>query len=116
MLGRKEKKKTEGVWVSPHYAGIARAVTRCSVFVACAGSCRIESVVVGLGRLGSGLQCGPGMLWSPLVWQLFSQCAQWFRFLKSGSRRIFVVVGGWFESGFRRARWTNPPPSPNGEM
>ena len=111
-----KKRKKEGVWVSPRYAGVAQVVMQCLVFVVFVSSRRIESAVVGLGRLGSGLRCGPGMLWSPLVRRLFSRCAQWFWFLKSGSREFFTVVGGWFSSGFRRVRWTNPPPSPNGEV
>ena len=51
------------------------------------------------------------MLWSSLVQRVFSMCAVVLRL----SLMNFVVVGGWFECGFRRARWTNPPPSPNGE-
>jgi hypothetical protein len=58
--------------VSLRYAGVARAVTRCSVFVVFASSRRIELVVVGLGWavllglvLVSGV--GPGVLWSEWV-------------------------------------------------
>jgi hypothetical protein len=56
--------------MSPRYAGVARAVTRCSVFVVFASSRGIELVVVGLGRLLglvliSGV--GPGVLWSEWV-------------------------------------------------
>ena len=59
------------------------------------------------------LQCSPGMLWSSLVQRVFSMCA--VVSVSSLGLANFAVVGGWFESGFRRARWTNPPPSPNGE-
>jgi hypothetical protein len=58
--------------VSPRYAGVAQAVTRCSVFVVFASSRGIELVVVGLGWavllglvLVSGV--GPGVLWSEWV-------------------------------------------------
>jgi hypothetical protein len=110
---KKRKKKKEGVWVSPHYAGVARAVTRCSVFVACASSRLVSNLmVVGSGWVFSGVvRVCCGLRWC----SGFSQCAQWFRFSRLGLAN-FAVVGGWFECGFRRARWTNPPPSPNGEV
>src|ERR1700729_2611306 len=109
---KKRKKKKEGVWVSLRYAGIARAVTRCSVFVACASSRLVSNLtVVGSGWVFSGVvRVCCGLHWC----SGFSRCAQWFRFLKLGLAN-FAVVGGWFECGFRRTRWTNPPPSPNGE-
>ena len=52
--------------MSPHYAGVVRAVMRCSVFVTFVSSRGIKLVVVGLGRLGSvagvgfGLRCWSG--------------------------------------------------------
>ena len=67
-------------------------------------------MVLGIGRMckflsgfefdscgfGVGvLWCSPGVLWSPLVWQVFSQCVQFSKL----SLVDFAVVGGWFESG-----------------
>ena len=67
--------------VSPRYAGVVRAVMRCSVFVAFASSRRIESAVVGLGGLGFGARVvlvsgvRPGVVVSAGTAGVFLMCA-----------------------------------------
>jgi hypothetical protein len=112
VLGRKGKKERGSVGVS----ALCGYCVSCDVVLGVRRMCEFLS---GFEFDGCGfgvgiLWCSPGMLWSSLVQRVFSMCV-----VVSVSRlglANFAVVGGWFESGFRRVRWTNPPPSPNGEV
>jgi hypothetical protein len=112
VLGRKGKKERGSVGAS----ALCGYCASCDVVLGVRRVCEFPSGFE-FGGCGFGvgiLRCSPGMLWSSLVQWVFSMCV--VVLVSRLGLANFAVVGGWFESGFRHARWTNPPPSPNGEV